>query len=839
MCCFAGDTKIKLANGKSKAIKDLKKGDVLKGVTGKNTITKIHKPWLHFRKKYSINNGEYFTTAEHPFQTTKGWRAIKPYRKWYDPECWDNYLHSHKDLKQIKPLEIGDKIITEKGQIKIQSITSSWNFFKWFETVYNISLDNDNTYYADGFLVHNKGGGGIIGKIFRPIVNIFKKIIKAVTNIFSGFLGAFGMSFDMPDMGGGADYEDTNSGILVNKQSNVAGIPVVYGERKIGGTRVWAGTTGEDTKYLYIALVVAEGEINGFTKLYIDDEEQAITFPVNPTDGTTVSVVDGSKYYVNGASKAEFQFFTGAENQTYSHLLANHDNWTEAHKLRGCAYVACRFEWVKADFDDDGNQTRFNPWRGMPTINVVIQGKKVLSGNYSSHGTTTANTYGTDLSSFTYSDNPADCLLDYLRNPRYGKALPDNRIDWSAFRDAQVVCDTTCNFGTTDMASVDFLNCNTYVKPEDNMFQNTKKLLQCCRGFLPYTNGKYQLKIEAGETRPDLLLEITDDKILGKINVVSPDKNSKYNEAHITFSNSQKLFEPDTAIYENSTYKTEDGGETLTLTIGAPGITRRERALQYAEYLVKRSRKQLQLQLRTTSECQQLVAGDLCTVTHRFDSSGTPSSSSINDYMFYGTDVLEYNTGTPGQNDLTVYTPPSKIWRVTAQKLNYDGTVDLNLIEHQNDIYAVTQQQEETHLSAIENHTPPGQEQPQPTPDPVSDHFTITSFVATDGVTGQQRPGLKINNNTYQDIDARAVKVIYKLTSGTSVFVNPVTLPNPYGSSFNSFEYGAKPFTWQQTIKLNISSEYENGQQNPIESHTIILKADPNAEKTGGINSGD
>ena len=41
----------------------------------------------------------------------------------------------------------------------------------------------------------------------------------------------------------------------LNKQSNNACIPVIYGERLVGGTRVFIETSGTDNTYLYVALV--------------------------------------------------------------------------------------------------------------------------------------------------------------------------------------------------------------------------------------------------------------------------------------------------------------------------------------------------------------------------------------------------------------------------------------------------------------------------------------------------------------------------------------------------------------------------------------------------------
>ena len=108
-----------------------------------------------------------------------------------------------------------------------------------------------------------------MGNPIKAIKKIIKKVVKAVVNVFTGFMGAFGMSMDTPEMGGGAGYEAVAQGITVNKQSNVAGVPVVYGRRKVGGTRVFVATQGTDQKYLYVCLAVCEGEINAFKRLYL------------------------------------------------------------------------------------------------------------------------------------------------------------------------------------------------------------------------------------------------------------------------------------------------------------------------------------------------------------------------------------------------------------------------------------------------------------------------------------------------------------------------------------------------------------------------------------------
>jgi len=686
-----------------------------------------------------------------------------------------------------------------------------------------------------------------MGGVADFIGDVFDGVVGFVVDIFQGFMGAFGMSFDTPEMSGQSNYDAVAKGITVNKQSNVAGIPVVYGKRKVGGVRTFVATKGEDNKYLYICLAVAEGEINGFTKIYINDEAQNISsFPVNPTNTTTVDVPNDSKFFVDGSARAKFQFFTGTEDQQYSQLLGEHGNWGSEHRLRGVAYVACRFEWVKADFADDnsGDQTLFNPWQGIPVINVEIEGKKVLT-NYPNSGSGASlsnakdtnndtSSYGTDYSSgFSYSNNPADCLMDYLRSPRFGKGLNDNRIDFKAFQLARAICDTNKNF-SSPLSSAHFLDCNTHIDVEETMFENTKKILQTCRGFLPYTNGKYQLKIEAGETAPENLLTITDEMIIGSISVSSEEKNAKYNEAHMTFSNEEKQYESDTAIYkaDGSTINgvaTNDhlatDGEPLILKMAAPGITRRERALQYAEYMVERSRKQLQVSFTATTEAQNLVAGDLVMVVHRYEHIDKATGTAKYDYLF----------NSVANSEATSYTNPKKIFRVISQKLNYDGTVDLILLEHQNSIYDVRVQSEDKDLSPISTIRPSVPTWPvKPTPPvklpPVaSQKFKIETAYNMDN--GVKRAQIRTNNVSHSD--AFATHYIYTLKNGS----NQEDRLTPYLDSrinyYNKINNSFLPFN--STIEVKIYSLYNNGQKNLVETQTVTTPADPNAVSSGGI----
>ena len=66
--------------------------------------------------------------------------------------------------------------------------------------------------------------------------------------------------------------ESTGAKALSNTPSSTAAIPVIYGERRIGGTPVYYQVTGANNEYLHIVLVLCEGEIDSIEQVYLNDE---------------------------------------------------------------------------------------------------------------------------------------------------------------------------------------------------------------------------------------------------------------------------------------------------------------------------------------------------------------------------------------------------------------------------------------------------------------------------------------------------------------------------------------------------------------------------------------
>jgi len=463
---------------------------------------------------------------------------------------------------------------------------------------------------------------------------VVKKIVEFPIKVISKALSWLSPQPEIPEFGE-TDFDSFEKGILLNKQSNDASIPVVYGTRMLGGTRVFVETSGTDNQYLYVALVLCEGEINDITEIRIDDKP--VTWASDLADNTAVEVGSGdSNFFKNSESLIRVEPHFGSDSQTTSTLLSTLSSWGTNHRLRGLAYLALRFKW---------NEDAFS---SIPKIQAVVQGRKVV---------TLASNLSEQTASF--SSNPAFCLLDYLRNERYGKGIATANIDLQSFYDASQVAVTqvTPYSGGSD---INIFDCNAVLDTTKKLIENTRILLRGCRGYLPYTGGKYSLIIESTGTAS---ITLTEDDIFGGFSLASEDKNNKYNRVICSFVNPDRNYQVDEVQFppiddsglasadQHATMKTADGGFLLEGRFDFQTLTSPYQAEEMAEVILRRSRDALKLNINASGKAYDLAIGDIVNITH--------SSVGFS----------------------------AKPFRVNSISFNEDFTVGLNLIEHQDAHY--------------------------------------------------------------------------------------------------------------------------------------------------------
>ena len=495
--------------------------------------------------------------------------------------------------------------------------------------------------------------GTPIGRIVAKAVPFLSPILSTISIVSAALTWL--RKPDEPEFNFDSTPENIAKGVLVNKTAANGQIPVIYGTRKVGGTLAFLETSGTDNQYLYMALILGEGEINDITQIFVNDNQ--VTWSGDLADNTERTVGSGdSNYYKNSASLITVRPHYGADDQSACSLLSTLTSWTSNHRLRGVAYLSLRFEWNSDAFGS------------IPTVQAIVQGKKVYNPNLDGTKTGGTGSHREDTSStWEYSDNPIYQLLDYLRNDRYGMGIANSYFDsnYADFQTAGDVCDANITpFSGADQ--IDLIDSHAVIDTSQKIIDNTKKFLTGSRAFLNYHAGKYQVTVE---TSGSASITLTEDNIIGGIGVSSKDKNERYNRVIVTFINPDKNYQVDEAQFppvdetgqatadQHATMKTADGGILLEGRFDMPSIANPYQAQEMAEIILRRSRSSLDVTLTADANAMELVVGDIVNITH-----ATPSFS-------------------------------AKPFRVLSTTINGDSTVSLQLTEHQDSYYTFGTQQ--------------------------------------------------------------------------------------------------------------------------------------------------
>ena len=502
--------------------------------------------------------------------------------------------------------------------------------------------------------------------------------IAVTAAVISVGLSYLSKSLFSPSGGQGAEEnevpEQADQGILANKTSNNAPVPVIYGYRKVGGSKIFQNCTNNN-KDFWMVIVLGEGEIEGIQKLYVDDSEVTLS-SLNANTHLTVTksfdsvavntLKSGEEYKITALSSTnwssaggptfasvgdiftattdrtsgqlnslgnaaeiksrykdhcEFYYKTGTNGQ--SAITAsdfNNDpyfptNWDSNKRLSGLAYVMCKFVYDKEVF------------RGMPTVTMDVKGIKVPD-------------ILNNINNKVWSRNPAAIMYDYLTNSVYGRGLAHTQMDLATFQSAYNHCETPLAIsGTPPPKSIEGIlgtseqklyRLDGIVNVDENTFNNTKKILSTCRAFLIFSAGKYQMvcdKFENAYSRYDVTgvaqtpsevpFLFNENNTIGAIDITLGDKSNTYNRARYNFYNPQKNWQFDTVYFDDETVRTnEDRGIVLEQSVRMDFVASRYCAQEIVRQNLRQSRQQIVVGFQTNISALANNVGDIVDVTN-------------------------------------------------------------------------------------------------------------------------------------------------------------------------------------------------------------------------------
>lgn len=526
--------------------------------------------------------------------------------------------------------------------------------------------------------------GKAISSVVKSVVKAVTSVVKAVVDVVSSvvnfvtqpFLGALGA---VPDVPSASQEAERQQGVLLQSQGSNTDIPVVYGYRKIGGTVVFAETGSTNNKYLWVAYVLSEGPVEGIRDIFIDDYQLPANI-VESINSGAVTNVQADRY----KDRTQLQFFPGVyfsnvNNSTLGTTVKNGifsgaPSFKDTMDFNGMAVMFARYEWKDIKTQEDADN---NPFSGsIPVLQVTMLGRKIASLT-----TSNPSQYSYDSAPIRYSTNPAEILLDYLRNPRYGKGLSNNDIDWTTWEQSAAKCNTEVTYVGSGIKGP-ILTCNFVLDTAQSILANTKTLLMNFRAYMPYVQGKYKLKIEDAGNPTDITsgaatiaATFTKDDLIGTVQYTGIEKSAKYNVVAVSYVDPDQKFSVQQVIYPETEaarqeYINLDGGRENKLEATFSGITNYAIAKDFARLLFNKSRRQETASITVSSKALELEPGDC---------------------IRFSANILDFGT-TP--------------WRIISFRLNDDLSVELGCVKNPDDIYPYTTVGEEDLV--LPTYTPKG-----------------------------------------------------------------------------------------------------------------------------------
>lgn len=361
-------------------------------------------------------------------------------------------------------------------------------------------------------------------------------------------------------------------GITQTSREPASSRKTIYGRMRVGGQVVFISHSGDDNKFLNMAIVFATHEIQAYDEIWFND---------NKVWDTTNGFIDDWGTYVTIDRKFGTSGQAASTQLTGANVL-----WTANHKLSGIAYIAFKLKW---------NADKFP--QGVPNITAVIRGKKVYDPRDQSIG---------------YSQNPALCLRDYMLDQSYGLGEVAANINNQSVIDAANLCEeqVTLDAGGTQ----DRYQCNGVIDTANQIKANIEQLLASMGGRLTYSGGEYF--VDGAEYKAPTLT-FTESDIVSDIQTqTKQSRRGIYNGVKGIFVSEEKNFKVlDYPAQISSTYETEDG-DPIYLDMALPCVTNNTQAQRLAKIALLKSRQQVVMTMTTNLKGLRVKVGDTIQVTN-------------------------------------------------------------------------------------------------------------------------------------------------------------------------------------------------------------------------------
>lgn len=379
----------------------------------------------------------------------------------------------------------------------------------------------------------------------------------------------------------------------------------LYGRNYMGGIIIDAEIKNQNKTMTY-ALVLSEytpGETWTVNKIYRGDNELVfgysgtqnhIVSSIIDTNATASNSVGIQKNFPNG--KIRCRIYAGGSSSTnqifpttnkvnaYGFGTGQFSNWSASNGMANLVFAI-----FEIDYDPENNLVQLDA--------VTFD----IENNIS---------------------NPANVLLDYLRNDRYGCDLANTFIDTDSFNAWFTHCNTSVNYydSANVLQSHPRYEIDGIVSTYNNCKENIDKICRNSGAFFTYNNktGKFGVVVNRAATTAEKAnaYVFNDDNIISKITLTNTDLFNLYNQMEVEFPSVVQKDQTDTVFLEVPAGSRNANEPDNKLNVRLDMVNDRARAINLSNIDLRQSRFSTVLQFRADYQALQVDVGDVVKVTN-------------------------------------------------------------------------------------------------------------------------------------------------------------------------------------------------------------------------------
>ncbi|EMY4147408.1 hypothetical protein AAIR64_001275 [Escherichia coli] len=270
-------------------------------------------------------------------------------------------------------------------------------------------------------------------------------------------------------------------------------LPVLFGTTRTGAICVYKAISKRENNKLVQIFAIAEGEIDHYKALFIDNKNVLIGKNMTIRDG----VLDKGNIKEEYRKVLEVEFRTGKNPNTALSLAKTHlgSDWTDAYKGNGIATMC-----IVLRRDDKSLAAGVDILQPNSQVAVDVMGLKIRN---------------LETNAIEASTNGVDQIFHYLTNEKYGLSVPIENINVDSFLKVR-----------QQVRQMD-LHSNGACDPNASFKENLTSLMQTFGGVMFESFGRITLKLDA----PDIVKHVfnEDNIMMGKVSLKTGGTNGYFN----------------------------------------------------------------------------------------------------------------------------------------------------------------------------------------------------------------------------------------------------------------------------------------------------------------------